>query len=426
MMGTDDFEKGSIFGEELYWIRFRDIHCVYDEGSVISPVINGMYMNTTHVKAVQTMPPEYFDIRANEENLVCELAGSNLHSAEVWIDEKSEINNEGMNTIAKQEQVRFEYTAEGHIRKIWVKWNEVPQFDATMMEERVYVVDYKRGLILFSDGRQGRIPPSGEEPTILVEYTCGGGKAGNIAPMLLNKINNTIGFVSSVNNYDSTMGGCDRETTTEAVTRKALSLRHGYRAVTVTDYENLAMVADRNILKAKCCANCTAAGKKEFGYITLVLLMREYWLGRKYFDYTRKVVEEYLRRHMNEQLFEQQRFKIVEPEYIVINVNITIVVKEYNKVFEVKEKVSRCIEEFLDPVDGNFDGKGWNIGESPSENQIQNAVKDIKDIVYIKNVRIDAYSHGSNGRTEIDYERYKTRPFVLPVNGEHRINIDVE
>lgn len=426
MMGNEDFEKKVLFGEELYWIRFRDIHVGYEEGEPDSPVVSGMYMNTTHVRAVRTMPSEYFDIRANEENLVCELSGNNLHSVEVWVDEKSDVNNEGMRTLAQKEQVRYEYTDEGQIEKIWVKWKAVPQFDATLMEERVYVVDHERGRILFSDGRQGRIPPSGEEPTILVEYTCGGGKAGNIAPMLLNKLNSTIGFVGSVNNYDSTMGGCDRETVTEAVNRKALSLRHGYRAVTATDYENLAMEAGRNILKAKCCANCTATGKKEFGYVTLVLLLREYRMGWKYFDYTRKVVEEYLKRHMNEQLFEQQRFKIIEPEYIVINVNITIVVKEYNKVFEVKEKVSRCIEEFLDPVEGNFDGKGWNIGESPSENQVQNAVKDIKDIVYIKNVRIDAYGQGSDGRVEIDYERHKMRPFVLPVNGEHRITIDVE
>lgn len=426
MMGNDGFAAKTIFGENLFWIRILDINNAYKDEKNKLPIINGIHMNTTKVKAIETMEPEYFDIRSNEENLECHLLGKNVNSLEVWVDEKTEINDSSRTGLAEKSDIRYEYTDDGEISNIWIKWRQVSEFDSTMMDERVYTADYIHGIIRFSDGRRGKIPPSGNEPTIMVRYSCGGGSAGNVSAGQINKLNRTIGFIGEITNYDRTIGGCDQEGIEESITRNALKLRHGYRAVTATDYENLAMEASRNIIKAKCCSNYDANGEKKYGYITLVLLQRDYSQQNSYFEFLREKVEGYLRQYMNEVLIEQERFKIIEPEFIVINVNISIVIKNYNKVFEVKDKVDKCITNYLNPVNGNFDKKGWNIGECPNESQIQNSVKDISDISYIKNVRIDAYRQGSDGRVEIDYETQKKRAFVLPVSGQHKINIDIE
>lgn len=426
MMGNEEIAAKTLFGETLYWIKISDIQGGYRDGKAKKPVITGIHINTTGVKSVETREPEYFDIRAHEENLECHLLGNNIHRIDVWVDEKSEINDVDMHQLESDNMIRYEYTLDGEISNIWVKWKKVPEFDSSMMDERVYTADFIHGIVRFSDGKCGKIPTTGDNPTIKVEYSCGGGKVCNVEPGQIDKLNRTIGFIGQVINYDRAAGGCDQETIDEAIHRNARKLRHGYRAVTTTDYEDLAMEANRNIIKAKCCANCKANGEKEYGYITLVLLQREYERGTGYFDQLRETVEKYLANYMNEMLIEQGRFQIVEPEYVVMNVNISVAIKDYNKVFEVREKIEHCIKKYLNAVDGNFDGKGWNIGESPNENQIQNAVKEIKEISYIKNVRIDAYRRENEGKVLVDYEKLKQYPFVLPLSGEHKINIDVE
>lgn len=426
MMGNDGFTKKSIFGEDLFWIKILDINNAYKDGKNKLPVITAIHMNTTKVRAVETMEPEYFDIRSNEENFECNLLGKNINSLEVWVDEKTEINDSSGSGNIDRNDIIYDYTTDGEVSNIWIKWREVSEFDATMMDERVYTADYIHGIVRFSDGRRGKIPPSGNEPTIMIKYSCGGGKVGNVSAGQINKLNRTIGFIGDIKNYDRTIGGCDQENIEESITRNALKLRHGYRAVTATDYENLAMEASRNIIKAKCCSNYNINGEKQYGHITLVLLQRDYSQNNSYFNFLREQVKNYMRKYMNEILIEQERFKIIEPEYIVINVNISIVIKDYNKVFEVKDRVDKCITNYLNPINGNFDKKGWNIGECPNESQIQNSVKDILDISFIKNVRIDAYRQSSDGKVEIDYETQKKRPFVLPVSGEHKINIDIE
>ena len=47
-------------------------------------------------------------------------------------------------------------------------------------EERVYMVDYSQGDVVFGDGRHGRIPPESPEESILVEHTRCDGHHGNI------------------------------------------------------------------------------------------------------------------------------------------------------------------------------------------------------------------------------------------------------
>ena len=58
------------------------------------------------------------------------------------------------------------------------RWERVSGFDGSGPDEHVFVLDPKRGEIIFGDGVNGRTPPVGSR--VEVTYSIGGGEDGNI------------------------------------------------------------------------------------------------------------------------------------------------------------------------------------------------------------------------------------------------------
>lgn len=431
MMGSADFSRKRLFGEDLFWIKISDVEHAYQNFGWKTPIVTGFYMNTVGVKAIDTRKPEYFDAALGQRETEYELEGEKIHSIEVWVNEVAELRHEPARSpngmYGNHDRNReYEYNKDGTLKAVWVKWQEVPYFHKYLAGQRVYVVNRARGVVRFSDGTMGKQPQSGVQSAIRVQYSCGGGSAGNLSPGQIDRMVSSIGFIGEVCNFAHTIGGCDEEQMEVAAARAAARLRHTNRAVTAADYEAIAMEADPNIIKVKCISNYDAKGQKKYGHIALVILWRDYLSGSVFFDVMREIWLAHMKHYMSETLIRQQRFHIVEPVYIMLSVMVTAVVPDYDKVFDVRDQIKGCLERFLDPVAGNFDGKGWKIGESPNESQIQNVIKDIRDILYIKYIRIDASGWSDQTASGVDYERLKKHPFILPVNGMHQITVDVE
>ena len=58
------------------------------------------------------------------------------------------------------------------------RWERVPSFDSSGPDEHVFMLDPKRGEIIFGDGVNGRTPPVGSR--LEATYSFGGGEDGNI------------------------------------------------------------------------------------------------------------------------------------------------------------------------------------------------------------------------------------------------------
>jgi hypothetical protein len=428
MIGSHDFMKKIIFGRELYWIRIIDAEKEYHykKHNRKIPCICGIYMNSTQVEAVETMQEERFTIEPKQENKVCTLLNRKIYKTSVWVNEIKSIYDRDRDKIEQQYNIRYDRNASGQLEAIWVNWTEAESFALSDSEDRHYVVDRINGTVTFSDGRNGKIPSSGANETILVEYSCGGGVGGNVDPGKIQTMDRSIGFINMVTNHEITTGGCDQETVTESLQRNAAAIKHGYRAVTTGDYEALALEATRNIMRAKCIANCNSNGEKEYGSITLVILQKDFIGGRKFFDSVKAQVINYIEPKMSNNLIELGRFHVVEPRLLEINVYANAVVKEFDQVFDVKNKVLERIKEFIDPISGNFDHKGWEIGTLPNSTQILNALKEIKEILFVRSVRLAGFIRAEAGMVEVDLDREDTRRFVLPISGKHDIYVEVK
>lgn len=427
MIGNSDFCKKRLFGKERYWIRILDVNNEYYQklGTLRPQRLMGIHMNTTPIIAIETKEPEFFAIAPNEENKKCRLEKGGVYKIRVWVNEFKSIHRDELPELEKEYHIRYEHAVNGEPTAIWVEWQEAEQFEEEEPNRRCYVVNRIDGTVEFPNGRNGKIPTWDEEPTIRIEYSCGGGSRGNLPEHQINRLNRSIGFISTVDNYEMTIAGCEQEQVQEAIERNSAALRHGYRAVTTEDYENLARAAARNICKAKCFSNRDDKGNRECGHVTLVVLQKDYEAGRKYFDSVSNQIMGYMKNRVSAQLIEQNRFHITEPDFLELSVSVSVRVSEYDQVFEVRTGIRERLDEFLNPLTGNYHKKGWEIGTIPNTAQISNALKDIRGIYYIENVRMVATRRGQYGMGEVDIHKVKNSPYILPLSGNHEIIVKI-
>ncbi len=426
-MGRPDFEKAVLFGSEGYWLRVTDAKGEYQKRSFYAknPLINGIYMNAAKVLAVQTMPDEYFSIESGEKNKVCTLLNQKVYSLEVWVDESGTLTENQKRRIAAELETQEERDTQGDISRFWVKWTEVEDFCLSGPEDRHYMADKSQGTVMFADGKNGAVPSGGSQDTIRIHYTCGGGENGNQQVGQISQMTQTLGYINRVYNPLVTTGGSDQETAKEAMERCVGWLRHRGKAVTASDYESLAMAASRSVLKVRCFPNCRGDGSREPGSVTLVVLQKDFKTGRMYFERVKQEILHVLGPSLPGNLLDMGRFYVVEPNYLELRCQMELSVSDFNDVFDVKKRVLERMEEFLDPVQGNFNKKGWQIGEVPNEIQITNALKGIPGIRYIREVQRSAFVQSKQGWVEAERDSEEEQRFAVALNGKHQVIITV-
>lgn len=124
-------------------------------------------------------------------------------------------------------------------------WQRIEDLALAGRDAAVYQLDREAGTIRFGDGMRGRIPETGMRIRVAV-MRAGGGVAGNLPPGSLTSIaaRDLRGAVVTtklkISQTLPTNGGADAETLNEAERRIPALFRHRDRAVTETDYQELA------------------------------------------------------------------------------------------------------------------------------------------------------------------------------------------
>jgi len=132
----------------------------------------------------------------------------------------------------------------------YLKWTQVPHLIDYGPADMVYTADLDENdntAIKFGDGVSGAVPPINS--VIKAAYTIGGGVRGNVLPGVLRYFYNTTPALTVTNLVEAT-GGENPESTEEIRALAPLSMRALNRAVTLEDYESLALFVP-NVGKAK-------------------------------------------------------------------------------------------------------------------------------------------------------------------------------
>ncbi len=425
IMDNRSFTKKLLFGEEKYWIRIVDENDFYSGENAAFSTILSLHMNVTGIVNVDQRAIENFTMEVYQENMIFKLLHNHVIEISVYINEVDELSEEQLQQLKADRDVRFVYDETGLLREVWVKWERVNDFLNSSPMDRHYVANRTEGYILFGNGKCGRIPSASKEPNITVEYKTGGGERTNLPEGAVQKLDRAIGFITQVCNPTKLTGGYDVESLNEAIERNSAMLRTQGKAVTARDFEKLAKYATRNVEMVKCFAGYDGSGHKKSGAVTLVVLRKDYRTNRTRFALVRDEIYKYLEDKVNGNRIALNKLFIIEPKFVELQVRAEISVSDMNKVFSVKKSVQNRLDQFMDVVNGNVNGSGWKIGRLPNEIQIRNAIIDIDDIEYVKNIFITAFTSDITGWKETDMEIIKTNRYVLPLSGEHEILISV-
>ena len=418
--GKEDFRQIRVCGQSAYWICITDERTSKTEMEEEQPKIMALHRNTVRVRETVGRLPEYFEVMPGEVDKRCKLLRENIHELAVWVDEQSVLSPEEYEMLRRERRIAESGNEDGEPVAIWVRWEETMDFAYSASGDRHYVLDRTQGVVQFSDGKQCMAPPAGAHATIRIEYSCGGGLQGNQAPGGVNRLGSSLGYVNRVINYEAVCGGHDVETVEQALLRGAKNLRHSGRAVTASDYEALAHEASRSVLRVKCYPGYRSDGSREPGSITLVVLQKNFVEGHMYFDGIRRRIQKEILGRAEGNLSDMRRLYVTEPQFMRMDCYVKIVISDAGFLFEMPGRVEEGLRRFLDPITGNYDGKGWEIGTVPNDAQLASALTRIPGVQTVRELRIalrqDAGKKRGCGKEQ----------FVVVLSGQHKVSVEVE
>lgn len=417
--GKSDFEKTSCFGQEGHWIRVQDIFNGYDHISKEElPLIEGFFMNSVKAWTLQTNVEEYLTYEDFAAKPEFQLLHRPIFDAQVWVNETGSLSQAEQNSLQKEKRLR--YIAQTPNRtETWVLWKQMESFYDKPEDGRKYTLDKAIGILHFSAGTNYRLPSPGVTNGIYVNMQIGGGEAGNLQRGAITGTELNFGFINQVWNPVGFSGGCSKETPDEAMKRTAAAYKHHYRAVTAMDYEKLAKEASRMVYRAFCFTGRMADGSRKSGYITLVILQKDYKKSYYYFHSLRDIIMEYMKDKVFENLLTQNRLQIVSPDFIEIQVGAEVKVQDFNEIFQCKRQVMEKLNEFYNPISGNFTGNGFSVGVLPNRSQIETVIKSIPSVKEISNLVISGNLYRGGEVIELNMEEMRKYPFALPVDEKH-------
>jgi predicted phage baseplate assembly protein len=270
----------------------------------------------------------------------------------------------------------------------WYPWKPTTHLAFHSPDDRVFIVDREKHVLIFGDGLTGRqtVPQLNSTteaekaaPNMKLKFDIGGGEHGNIAAgRIWVQYDNEIGAPVSVtplqaDNPVSSVGGKDPETIEDLRSRIATELKKPTRAVTRDDYINLV----RNLKGVAFSRVYPAIGYHPeqpcvpvLGATTLFVVPEAPRNTDNNGRFNGQLVAnptpdagalQFLYDYLNEKRLLTSELFICDPRYRAVNLRVEIAT-DHNNHGELKSKIEDNLRRYLDPLIGGDDDKGWPFG----------------------------------------------------------------
>lgn len=290
--------------------------------------------------------------------------------------------------------------------------------------------------------RLGKVPPRGSGFRIKA-YRHGGGQRGNVQENTLTVLRSSIPEVATVTNPSPATGGREGGSLDLARQRARHELRTRQRAVTVEDFEYLAMHASIRVGRAKCVvpgdavlspgwelqpdadghASHSVPGQDEI--IVYILAAHENPEDRVTADNVRPgtalltQVQTYLdHRRLLGSIVEVKPALLLE-----VTVEVTVETFARTSLARVESDVEANLHRFLNPLVGTTvrgGQRGWGFGRSLNPGEIHGVIHDVYGVKSVLDLRITVRDPRSlREAEEIDTQR-KLEPAQVVVSGRHK------
>src|SRR5688572_8428698 len=386
-LAPPDFAPRADFGTSpKHWIRVR-----WERGEYATDArLLRLLLNTTMAGQLVTVSNETLGSSDGSKNLRFKatrapiLPGQRLEVREPELP--SSVERAALELEEGADALRVVLDAVSRPKEIWVRWHQVPDFYASGPRDRHYVVDRLGGEVRFGDGLNGLVPPTGIGNVRLGSYRTGGGRAGNRPAGTIVQLKTTVPYVDKVTNHEPATGGADAEPVESLLDRVPREVRHGGRAVTVEDYEDMAHLATPEVARALCVPLANLAADplvqqpQTPGEVSLIIVpdaadakpLPSVELIRRVQDYLDRV-------HVS-----TARLSVVGPMYVRVDVTVQVALVSLEGATGVLADLEQRIASFLHPLTGGLGGGGWDFGRRPHESDFYALIEAVPGVDHIR------------------------------------------
>ncbi len=259
-------------------------------------------------------------------------------------------------------------------------WTEVTNLKMQDTTAKVFQLQDKT--LTFGDGQYGAIPK--KDLDINCQYISNVGSHGNIlkdSPWKVGKVTPYKGSLYAYNS-ESAWGGKDKVNTQNLLHNFQNTLKNIHRAVSLEDYEYLALHTPYTKL-SKVKAYLDSDSYKN--HITLILIPYSQEDKPQVNDITREKVMIYL----DSKRLLTTSIGIKEAQYQEVNLDISIFSPKQNPEI-LEKKVTEVLNNYLHPITGGKESNGWSFGQDLYLWELYEIISSIKGVQNIEKLKINA------------------------------------
>lgn len=266
----------------------------------------------------------------------------------------------------------------------WVPWTQVGDLRSSGVDDRHVVVDRESGTVRCGDGRRGRVWQIGERIRVR-HYRHGGGAAGDVPPGAIAAAPDSSGV--TVTNPLPTRGGADAEPLPDAVARIPAEIRRQDRAVTVSDFRELAEatpgagVGRAEVLRLfhPLTADLDAPG------VVSVVVWPQRDRERPGAPRPDRTTLDAVCRYLDERRLVTTELHVIPPTYRRIAVSVGVAVKPGFGRESVRRWVELVLRQFLAPLPPyGPEGRGWPLGRRVFAPELEAAAVQVDGVEFLE------------------------------------------
>ncbi|HEX5703545.1 MAG TPA: putative baseplate assembly protein [Pyrinomonadaceae bacterium] len=282
----------------------------------------------------------------------------------------------------------------------WSEWTEVDSFHASQPDDHHFVIDVEAGEVRFGNGLQGLPPQLGQRIRVR-EYRFGGGVEGNVPAKAISKVAEFPEV--KVSNPLRAHGGADAESISDALSRIPGELRRRDRAVTATDFQELALATPgADVGRAECLPRFYPPTKQggKAGVVTVVVWPREDAANPNAPSPDRNLLRAVCswldqRRLVTTELY------VVPPTYRKVAVAVALEVKAGYGIEAVRHWVELVLRQYLAPLRPyGPEGQGWPLGRRVHGPELEAAALQVEGVKFLNELKVARLDERSNSWIE--------------------------
>ncbi len=272
----------------------------------------------------------------------------------------------------------------GAVKEVWVRWSMQPNLLLSGGGARDYTIERDTGRLVFGDNEQGMIPPAGQDNVLALQYTFGGGTAGNVSAGAITQLLSGV-TAQGVSNPVPGEGGSAGESIGDVLTRGPRIMRHRYRAVSREDYEDLAREASPGIAAARAFPARQPNGRSAPGWVTVVIVPQSNDARPQPSFELCRLVQNYLGERAPASI---AGLAVIGPNYLAVGVDVSFAPTSLEAAAPAIAGIRAALAAFLQPLTGGPGGMGWPFGRGVYVSDLASVVGTVPGVDYVTTLQL--------------------------------------